>query len=249
MTLLNRSYLRRKLHQAFRSVGYDFVRFAPGPHPLVRRRLLFKTFAIDLVLDVGANEGQFGSQLREMGYGGEIISFEPLASAFEQLSRTAYIDGAWRALPIALGADNSQALLNVAGNSQSSSLLDMLPAHRQASSSSKFTGQQVADVRTLDSLMSQLCPQPRNICLKIDTQGFEMQVLEGAAQSLPQIATLQLEMSLVPLYRDAPLFADMLAHLTSQGFELVSLESAFTDGATGRQLQLDGMFHRYSNAK
>lgn len=239
-------FLSNTLHKILRSVGFDYSRYSPSQHPLARHRKQLQFFGIDLVLDVGGNRGQTGTNLRAAGYKGEIISFEPLRNAFNILAKTAQRDGAWHVYNYALGSANTSATLNIAGNSVSSSLLGMLPAHLAVAPDSKYIGQQPVEVHTLDSLYDSMCARAHNIYLKIDTQGFEMQVLAGAADSLPHISTLQLEMSLVPLYGDAPLFQDLYSYLTVRGYQLVSVDPAFTDDRTGRQVQIDGIFHRYS---
>jgi hypothetical protein len=111
---------------------------------------------------------------------------------------------------------------------------------------SKVIGKEVVTVRTLDSLFDQLCSNDDKILLKIDTQGYEKHVLEGADRALRSIQTLQIEMSIVPLYRDEMLFPQMVDWLAQKGFQLVALEPGFSNACTGQLLQVDGMFHRPS---
>ena len=180
-----------------------------------------------------------------MGYAGRIVSFEPQRSAYDELARSAATDGAWVAVNAAVGDRNGQIDINVAGNSVSSSVLEMLPRHLQSAPSSQYCGVERVRIVRLDSIF---CDYYRNdrIYLKIDTQGFERQVLAGAAASLEKIDTIQLEMSLVPLYKDETLFFDMCRLLTEKGYTLVGLEQGFTDPTTGQTLQVDGTFHRFT---
>jgi FkbM family methyltransferase len=235
------------LHKTRRALGFDYSRYSPEHHPLARHRKQLQSFGIDLVLDVGANRGQTGTNLRAAGYKGEIISFEPSRDTFDILAKTARRDRAWHIHNYALGSANASGTLNISSNSVSSSLLDILPAHLTFAPGAKYIAQQPVEMHTLDSLYDSLCARAHSIYLKIDTQGFEMQVLTGAANSLPHISTIQLEMSLVPLYRNEPLFQDLYSYLTVRGYQLVSVDPAFTDNRTGRQLQIDGVFHRYSS--
>lgn len=236
--------LSHALHQTLRAFGFDYLRFNVGHHALARRQQLLQTYRVDLVLDVGANVGQFGGELRDLGYRGRIISFEPLASAYAALTRVAQADGAWQTLPIALGAAERTTTLHISGNSYSSSLLEMLPTHLELAPASIGVGEQTAQVQTLDALFENLRGEAGQVWLKIDTQGYELQVLKGAARSLAQIPTIQLEMSLVPLYRAAPLYQDCLAYLTARGYRLVSLEPGPAHPVTGELLQVDGIFHK-----
>ena len=102
-----RSLLRTRLRQLVRRTGYDLSRHLPTVADLLRQR------RIDVVFDVGANVGQYGSELRDWGYRGRIVSFEPLAAAYADLAQRAARDGAWVAHPFALGASETSADLHV----------------------------------------------------------------------------------------------------------------------------------------
>ena len=224
--------------------GFDIVRFKPSRHPLARRRLLLAQSGVDLVLDVGANVGQYAEELRQLGYCGTIISFEPMKTAFSRLERRARRDRRWDALNIGLGDQEGTFKINVAANSWSSSIREMLPQHVVSAPHSKYVSQDEIVVRRLDSMMDELCPRSSTIFLKVDTQGFEMNVLRGAEKSLERIGLMQLEMSLVPLYRGEILFDEMSRYLMEKQYILVSLEPGFSDPKTGRLLQVDGVFSR-----
>lgn len=230
--------------------GYDVVPFKVAEHPLARRRRLLEFYRIDTVLDVGANSGQFGRQLRrDLGYRGRIVSFEPLSMAFAGLQRTAAADPQWQVLNCALGEAPATRTIHVAGNSESSSLLDMLPRHVQAAPQTAYVGEERIRVETLDDLFERVRGNASNIYLKIDTQGYEQQVLRGADRSLERIDTIQLELSLVPLYRGQALFPDLYAALAARGYTMVGVENAFGDGDTGQLLQVDAIFHRFPDTQ
>ena len=106
-------------------------------------------------------------------------------------------------------------------------------------------GRELTEIRTLDSMIGEICSIEDNIYLKIDTQGFESKVLKGAEHSLAQIGTIQLEMSLVPLYQDELLFGDLNSLLNGKGYALVSIEPGFCDKNTGQLFQVDGIYHRF----
>jgi FkbM family methyltransferase len=225
--------------------GYDIVYFDPTSHPLARKKQLIEYYNIDTVLDIGANSGLFAQQLRsDIRYANRILSFEPLSSAFEQLKANAEGDSAWEVYNYALGAVDEQREINIAGNSYSSSLLDMLPAHLKSAPESKYIGKEVIDVRRLDSIYGNLCKSAKNVFMKVDTQGFESMVLQGAEQSLSRIDTIQLEMALVPMYDGELLFQEMCQLMTTKGYTLVSIETGFSDQASGQLLEVEGIFHR-----
>lgn len=239
--------IKHEIRRFLWKIGYDFSRFAPTSHPLARRKQLFTSYKIDTVLDIGANIGQFAQELRnDIGFADRILSFEPLSSAFELLKATAKAtaDPAWEVFNIAIGDTEAKQEINVAGNSYSSSFLNMLPAHEKSAPNSKYIGKELIEIKTLDSLFGDLCKTAKNVYMKIDTQGFESKVLSGAERSLAHINTIQMEMSLVPLYESELLFNDMCALMGRKGYSLVALENGFSDPASGQLLQVDGIFHR-----
>jgi len=214
----------------------------------LRLRLLFSQLHIDLVLDVGANTGQFARQCRAAGYRGKILSFEPSAAAHAALLRSAASDPLWSVADrVALGATNGETEINIAVNSYSSSILPMLDAHLSAAPNSAYLQKEKVPLRRLDDVLTDLLvatTSGHTIFLKLDVQGYESHVLAGATQLLTQTIALQLEMSLLPLYEGETLMPQMYANLTAQGFDLWDLEPSFRDPATGRLLQVDGIFTR-----
>lgn len=238
--------IKHEFRHLLRSFGYDICRFPPMFHPLGRRKKILESYAIDTVLDVGANSGQFVQQLRGeyVDYKKKIISFEPLGSAYELLKANAKGDPNWEIFNFALGDKEAKQEINIAGNSYSSSLLDMLPSHERSAPESKYIGREVIEVKTLDSIFGNLCKPSNSIYLKIDTQGFESKVIKGAKEALAHIDTVQMEMSLVPLYKDELLFNEMCMLMSEYGFSLVTIENGFSDPVSGQLLQVDGIFHR-----
>lgn len=215
------------------------------PDADIRRRLkIIKSQGINTILDIGANTGQYGVYMRKYGYDQKIISFEPLSEAFKTLQNLASKDEKWSVYNFALGNENSQATINVANNSSSSSILDMLPKHLENAPHSKYISQEEIEVKTLDSQFDKLYKKGDKLMLKIDTQGYEKFVIDGAEKSLKNVQIIQLEMSIIPLYKDEMLFDDMIQYLKQRDFELYSLENGFSDIETGRLLQVDGIFVR-----
>ena len=237
--------LKQEIRKILWKAGYDISKFAPASHPLARRKRILSYYDIDTVLDIGANAGQFARQLREdMGYEKEIVSFEPMSSVFEVLQVNAAPDRRWRALNMALGDIDEEQTINIAGNSYSSSLLEMLPSHLKSAPESGYIDTETIKVRKLDSVFDSFCGSSKNIYMKIDTQGFEGQVLKGAEGSLQYIDTVQMEMSLVPLYEGEVPFREMYAIMNEKGYSLIAMETGFSDPESGQLLQVDGIFRR-----
>jgi FkbM family methyltransferase len=201
---------------------------------------------IDLVLDVGANVGQYAKSLRDLGYSGRIVSFEPLSSAYSQLKTASKKDLLWEIAPqTAIGNQEGEIIINIAGNSQSSSALPMLDAHVQSAPESAYSGSETVKLSRLDTLAKDyIKSETKSIFLKIDVQGLEKQVLEGATAILPLVKGIKLELSLVPLYEGQVLFKEMIDIVEKLGYELYGIEPGFTAEKTGRMLQMDGIFFK-----
>lgn len=240
MTLAIPEWLHRKLWR----VGVDVVGTTHWNHPALRRLKLIRDHGIDLVFDVGANAGQYAKELRDLGYTGRIVSFEPLSAAFEKLRAAATRDARWEAIRVAVGERSGRATINVSANSYSSSLLPMLPAHERHARGSGYVGREEVPIETLEALVGAHAKPAERLFVKIDTQGYERRVLESAGPALETIVGVQLEMSIVPLYEGEELLPEMLQWLRGLGFTLMSLEPGYANLESGQLLQVDGVLFR-----
>lgn len=203
---------------------------------------------ISLVIDVGANAGQFAMEIREKGYQGEIVSFEPLIDAHQQLLRNSSKDKLWKIHPrCAVGDFDGEIEIQVAGNSYSSSIRPMLDSHINAAPDSAPIGVNLAQIIRLDALIDQWRDHDGNIYLKIDTQGFEREVLIGAPETLSLVTAVQLELSIIELYEGQALFDYFFDFFQRNGFHLYQLIPGFLDPRTGQLLQFDAVFIRELN--
>jgi FkbM family methyltransferase len=198
----------------------------------------------DTVLDIGANIGQYGASLRASGFRGKLVSCEPLPDAFAHLSRRAARDGNWIVVPTAVGESTSSAILNVAANSFSSSIRPMTAAHLESAPGSEFISTEQVSITTVVDLMEQHNLDPKHTLLKIDTQGYETPVLDGAADLLQAFAAIQVELSLVELYAGEDLCEALTDRLMNLGFALYAIEPGYPDRRTGRMMQYDALFVR-----
>jgi FkbM family methyltransferase len=233
------------LHKALQHLGYDIHRFHSEAFPEAQLAFALRSRGFNLVLDVGANAGQFGLRLREHGYAGRIVSFEPLEAPRERLLAATARDGLWElAERAAIGDRDSEIDIHVSANSYSSSALEVLDVHLRTAPAARAVGTERVPLRRLDGIASAYLRPDSVTLLKIDTQGFEDRVLDGAAGILPRIAGIHLELSLVALYAGQKLFAEMLARLRDLGFEVWALWPAFVDAESGRLLQVDATLFR-----
>lgn len=236
--------MKELLKKTLKKAGFQIRRFPDGDY--LRRIKIINDNHINLVLDVGANNGGYALSMREFGYTKKIISFEPLKSAFSELQIAAQKDKNWILNNFALGNEDTKSVINIAGNSFSSSILNMLPQHLNSAPESRFISQEEIDIKKLDTIFNSICSPNDNVMLKIDTQGYEKNVIDGAMESLPKIKIIQLEMSIVQLYESELLMTEMINYLDVRGYQLFSLENGFGDSDSGQLLQVDGIFVRRS---
>lgn len=238
MSLLN------KLRKQFWKFDINIERFSSSTNHLSRRKRILNYYDIDTVFDIGANEGQYAKQLRDLNYKNRIISFEPLISTFTILKKNSKSDLKWDVFNYGLGSEEGSMKINISENSYSSSLLEILPKHIDAAPSSRYINHELVTIKTMDSVFNNFCDQTNSVYVKIDTQGFEKEVLKGSTNSLSNINIIQLEMSLTPLYKNESLFHEMFDFLTSNNYKMIGFESGFIDYKSGELLQIDGLFKR-----
>jgi len=183
--------------------------------------MLFDHYNINCVLDVGARVGDYGSMLRENGYRGEILSFEPVEANFLQLKQRCSADPAWRAYQFALGSESGSAEINVAHDTHYSSFLAPSAYGFERDSRMGVDRTEVVQVKRLDEIQEEITGRiadPR-IYLKMDTQGFDLAVMRGAQGCLDRVAALQTELSLKALYDHMPDWITALAEFNAAGYE------------------------------
>jgi FkbM family methyltransferase len=215
-----------------------------SPEDIILRRFL-KVSHPATIFDVGANVGQYAVSVRKCGFTGRIVSFEPIPSVHATLTAAALKDPDWIVAPCcALGREAGEARINIAGNSWSSSLLSMNDVHLKAAPESRYLAQEAIRVERLDQVAIPFLPTSGRLMLKIDTQGYEEEVLAGATTLMERVSAMQLELSLEPLYQGAPDLRHMLDLCQDLGFELHGLIPGFCDRSSGKLLQADGLFLR-----
>lgn len=209
----------------FRSFGY-VVKRSPVDNIEENLSSLFKVLDINCVLDVGAHFGEYGHRLRSIGYKNRIVSFEPVKASYEILSQRAHADGNWLAHNFALGGANSTAEINIPTGSVLASFLEP-SAYSKAEfgSFSAVERKELVKVATLDSTFD-MCTEgigsPR-VFLKMDTQGFDLEVLRGAGEKTKRILGLQSEVSVKKIYEEMPDWISAIGVYTSLGYEITGL--------------------------
>jgi len=192
-----------------------------------------------VLFDVGANVGQFGIDMRNSGFIGEIYSYEPVESVFTILQKTSRKYRPWESINLALGSMKQISKINISSNSSlSSSLLSMSNAHISAFPQSFTTKTEEVQITTLDEEISRLNVDPANVILKIDVQGFESEVIKGGLDSIPKIGYILLELSLLPLYTGEKTFLDVAIQLENLGHRVIDIHRG-AQLKSGELLQVD----------
>lgn len=238
----------RAVKGLFRSLGFalerlpsgDAFAFAPRPED---RNLWIRKLGIRTVLDVGGHTGESAMQFRAILPDAMIYSFEPLRECFAELQRNLAGRPRHAAFNVALGGERGRSEIHRSEYSASSSLLPMADLHKSAYPFSAESSPETITVETLDALAPTLeLEQP--ILMKIDTQGFEKSVLQGAAATLPRVKLLIVETSFLELYRNQPRFPEIYRILEAAGFEYRGSWDQFLNPKDGEPLQQDAIFLR-----
>ena len=213
----------------------------PGSAPHWARIIdLLTAHGITLVLDVGANTGQYATALRRNGYAGRIVSFEPLASAHAALSAAAADDPDWTVAPrTAVGAAAGTVDINVSPESDMSSLLAMTATAERHLASARPIATETVALTTLAAELPRHAGADDTIFVKSDTQGYEAAVLDGLGESVRQIAGLQLELSLVPVYEGQPDHLVLQNRLAALGYTPHLVVPGYWSRHYGRMLEYD----------
>ena len=236
-----------RIHKILAQFGVDVRRINPQTSGGAALFQMLKSHGVNCVIDVGANEGQYAAGLREIGYKGRIISVEPLTDAYARLCKASAHDSGWTVIPrTAIGDRDGSIVINIAANSgASSSALPMSDTLLDAAPEIAYIGSETVPIAKLDSIHPGWgLEDVEKTFLKIDVQGFESQVLAGAATLLSNIRGVQIELSLLPLYRGQVLALPIIQDLIAAGFELWHLMPEFVDQKSGRLLQFDAIFFR-----
>ncbi len=235
----------KHLNLALRSLGYTLSKYRPQFDPVQRLIRSAETHNVSVMLDVGANRGQFARNLFKAGYGGRIVSFEPLAEAHGRLQAAAAGKANWQVYRrCALGPRSGQAEINVAGNSQSSSFLPMLDRHLSIAPHSRYVGKEAVEMLTLDQVLRSDFPEAGRLGVKLDVQGYEHEVLAGLREERGRVALIYAELSLTPLYDGEPPFTETIAGLIADGYRCVSVAPNFVDPGTFEMLDVNVLFVR-----
>ncbi|MEK7950831.1 FkbM family methyltransferase [Luteolibacter soli] len=220
----------RILKQALRARGFDLVRHRELPELLAHHH-------VDIVLDIGANDGGYATELREAGWRGPLVSFEPQPAAFGRLKERFIGDAFWSGHQIGLGSVDETLNMNVHHMDVLSSFLEKIEESESAS-------QIEVEVKRMDGILDNILGHHRRPFVKIDTQGFELQVIKGFGAMTDRVVGWQLEMSVEPLYQNQVKIEEVIALMRSLGFSLWKIIPGLRDPKTLQSFEFDGVFFK-----
>jgi len=198
--------------------GYELIKRKKSPTLISHISELIKIHKIDLILDVGANDGQFASLLRQSGYAGEIFSFEPVKYTFSKLALASKNDSLWKVFQFGLGDLCENLEINVSKASDLSSILSANKFGTSEYPNIEVGYKELIKIETLDNFFIENNLAGRSIFLKMDTQGYDLKVFQGAKNSVKNIKVILSEISFIPIYDEMPHWVDVISLYESFNF-------------------------------
>ena len=204
--------------------GYYVGAFPPTTDRLdAHLGMLLSGLRINCVLDVGAQYGQFASLVRGTGYTGRIVSFEPVPGQYERLAAAASADAEWFVRPFAISSEDGEKPFNVRESGSLSSFAE--PSHygrEQFTYRMGVVDRPIVPVRSIDSVLPEVTKgiDDLRLYLKIDAQGHDLAVMQGASKTLESVLAMQSEVAIKPIYEGVPPMADALSAFGKFGFDL-----------------------------
>jgi len=195
------------------------------------------------LIDAGAHEGDYTHDALAVLPNIKALCFEPAPATFSRLKKRLSRRAGVELFPVALGAANGNAKINLSPLDRASSLLPTAKAHVDAWPESFSSQTAEVSVATLDSYLNNRSSTEKYF-LKADVQGFELELLKGSLQSLDRIRAVQLEVSFVPLFEGAPSLIQVLAFMEEHGFVVCDTSEVIPSPSTGIPLQADFVFYR-----
>jgi len=200
-------------------------------------------YPTDIIIDIGANVGQYATDIIAAGYEGKIVSIEPIPSIHQILKKNAEKYPNWEVYECtALGDQEGEISFNISKNYASSSALILKEEYQEVSPETKLIDKIYVNKTTLNNIYQNLHLSQQSVGLKIDTQGYEMEILKGAEKMLDKCKWIQVELSLEELYEGQPLYMDVINYLGRFGFILKHINEGYTNPKNGMRLQFDGVF-------
>ena len=233
---------KKIIKNIFKKFGLEIKKYNPQDDFNFLITKCIKKFHIDCFWDVGANIGQTGLSIREHGYKGNILSFEPQKEAYNKLLKNSHNDPKWKIYEKCGLGKNGFKKINISKNSVSSSFLEMENLHLDTNPHSKFIKKEDVKIISLNEVFIKEKKSFKNNFLKIDAQGYEKEVLESGENILDNFTGISCEISVQPLYKGEAKFLDIINYLIAKGFEIYSIHNSYYEINYGQTFSVDIVF-------
>ncbi len=230
------------IQRLFRKIGLEVRRNAPPARDDLRLLHFMKQQEVDMIFDAGANIGQFAQSMFEMGFDGEIVSFEAISREHAIITDKAKSNRNWTIAPQAALTDyDGEAKFYINKSSATSSTLPTSEMSEAIIPGSVTQDIVIVPARRFDAMAPDyLRPRTRPM-LKIDVQGGEDRLLAGASGVLDQLVGIVVELSLTEMYEGQSLAFDVLLPLMDKGFELIDIGVAYRNPTSHRLHCIDAV--------
>jgi FkbM family methyltransferase len=231
--------------------GYDLAPYPWEPWYDLRRHTLaiFDHHRINCVLDVGACKGQYATLLRQFGYKGRIVSFEPVPKQFAKLEKLSAADPLWEVHNLALGSSEGELPFHVMASGEFSSFLEPDPNAAEFNRAKNTVTETIlVKVKRMDSIFDECVSgvlEP-SVFLKMDTQGYDLEVIRGASVCLSNVCAMQSEVSVHRLYQNMPNVTEFLSSVLPLGFGIVGFVQVTKFPGEPAAIEFDCLLSRVS---
>jgi len=233
--------MKALVKQVLGAFGLNLRRYDPS-HDLGE---LLRLYKVETIFDCGANAGMSGRYFRNLGFSGQIVSFEPVRQYFELLTKEAAGDTRWICRNLALGETEGEQEIHVSGGcGGASSFLVQTGTSWQSTPELEYVGKERVRLTTIDAAALEYYPTGDRLFLKLDVQGYERKVLAGACRTIPRVIGVRVELSVSQCYEEEPSMFEMFSHLRELGFRLCAIDESWSNPQTREVYQLDGVFFR-----
>ena len=216
---------------------------AHGVSPSFEHEALMKSFPpISTIVDVGAHHGQFALISRICHPSAKIYSFEPYPKSAQKFTKILRADSNVKLFITALGDRADTVMLNVTNRSDSSSIMEPTLQNEIFPGTHKVTSEKITISALTDVISDEeiICPA----LLKIDVQGFELEVLKGALPKLSKFHYVLVEVSFIELYEEQPLAHKVDDLLRKNNFILRSIQQPTYNQSRARAIQADLLYEK-----
>jgi FkbM family methyltransferase len=234
----------QRLTKLFKILSNRFLLLAllKGSAAGVEHEAVLQTLECECVVDIGANRGQFALISRKLFPQAKIHAFEPLAEPAQIFKKIFEEDPNIKLRACAIGPAKTISTMHVTRDDDSSSLLPITSAQSSLFPSTVEKETRQVTVLPLSQALGKTYLPPASL-LKIDVQGFELEVLKGCEDILNKFSHLYIECSFIELYERQALAHQVIAWLASRGFTLAGVHNLYY-ARDGQAIQGDFLFSR-----